>query len=56
MVNVKFGNDMISFDEFSKLELRVGAVLEAEDVEESEKLVNLKVDLGEEEPRQILVF
>lgn len=45
---------MISFDEFSKLELKVGTVLEAEEVEGSEKLIKLQVDLGEEEPRQIL--
>lgn len=45
---------MISFDEFSKVELVVGTVLEAEDVEGSEKLIKLKVDLGEETPRQIL--
>lgn len=38
---------MIAFNEFSKLELRVGTVLEAEDVEGSEKLIKLKVDLGE---------
>lgn len=46
--------NMISFEDFSKIELRVGTVLEAEDLEESEKLLKLKVDLGEEEPRQIL--
>lgn len=46
---------MISFDDFSKLELKVGTVLEAEEVENSEKLIRLKVDLGEESPRQILV-
>lgn len=50
---------MISFNDFSKLELRVGTVLEAEDVEGSEKLIKLKVDLGEDPstgsgPRQIL--
>ena len=45
---------MITFDDFSKIELKVGTVLEAEDVEESEKLIKLKVDLGEKEPRQIL--
>lgn len=45
---------MITFDDFSKIELKVGTVLEAEDVEESEKLLKLKVDLGDEEPRQIL--
>mgnify|MGYP001578050122 FL=1 len=46
---------MISFDEFSKLELKVGTVMEAEDVEGSEKLIKLMVDLGEDQPRQILV-
>ncbi len=45
---------MISFKDFTKVELRVGIVIEAEDVEGSEKLIKLKVDLGEEEPRQIL--
>ena len=45
---------MISFDDFAKLELKVGTVLSAEEVEGSEKLIKLMVDLGEEEPRQIL--
>lgn len=45
---------MISFDDFAKVELKVGTILEAEDVEGSEKLIKLKVDLGEENPRQIL--
>lgn len=45
---------MITIDDFLKIELKVGTVLEAEEVEESEKLIKLKVDLGEAEPRQIL--
>lgn len=45
---------MISFDDFAKLELKVGTVSEAKEVEGSEKLINLMVDLGEENPRQIL--
>lgn len=45
---------MISFDEFSKIELKVGTIIEAEEVEGSEKLLKLKIDLGEEEARQIL--
>lgn len=45
---------MINYDDFSKVELKVGSVLEAEEVAESEKLIKLKVDLGEESPRQIL--
>lgn len=45
---------MISIDDFSKVELKVGAVLEAEEIKISEKLIKLKVDLGEGSPRQIL--
>ncbi len=45
---------MATIDDFARLEFRVGTVLEAESLEESEKLIKLKVDIGEEEPRQIL--
>ncbi|MDO8619600.1 MAG: methionine--tRNA ligase [Candidatus Daviesbacteria bacterium] len=45
---------MISFEDFEKVELRVGTVLEAEEVEGSEKLIKLTVDLGEESPRIVL--
>lgn len=45
---------MVNIDDFAKLELKVGTVLEAEALEESEKLIKLKVDIGEENPRQIL--
>lgn len=45
---------MISIDDFVKLELKVGTVLEADYIEGSDKLLKLKVDLGEENPRQIL--
>lgn len=38
----------ITYDEFSKVDLRVGKVLEAFKVEESEKLLKILVDLGEE--------
>ena len=34
-------------DDFAKVELKVGTILEAEPLEESEKLIKLKVDLGE---------
>lgn len=43
----------ISFDDFKKVELRVGKIESAEIVEGSEKLVKLLVDIGEEK-RQIL--
>lgn len=45
---------MITVDDFAKLEFKVGAVLEASEIEGSERLLKLSVDLGEETPRQIL--
>lgn len=52
---------MINFDDFSKVELKIGTVLEAQEVEGAEKLLKLKIDLGEDlstgsgrEIRQIL--
>ena len=39
---------MIGLDDFLKIELRVGTVLEAEEVPGSDKLIKLKVDLGPE--------
>lgn len=39
----------VTFDEFSKIQLRVVKVLEAEPVPETEKLLKLKVDLGTEQ-------
>lgn len=45
---------MITIDDFAKVELKIGTVIEAEDIEGSEKLLKLQVDLGEEKPRQIL--
>lgn len=45
---------MIKYDDFAKLELKTGKVISAESIEESEKLIKLMVDVGEENPRQIL--
>ncbi|MEK6800096.1 MAG: methionine--tRNA ligase subunit beta [Planctomycetota bacterium] len=42
----------ISFDDFSKLKLRIGRVIEAKDHPNADKLLVLKVDLGDEQ-RQI---
>lgn len=47
-------SDMINYEEFSKIELKIGRVLAANRVEGSEKLLQLKVDLGEESQRQII--
>ena len=40
-------------DDFVKLEFRVGTIIECEEVAKSEKLLKLKVDLGEESVRTI---
>jgi methionyl-tRNA synthetase len=44
----------IEIDDFAKVDLRVGQVLTAERVPKADKLLLLKIDLGEEQPRQIL--
>lgn len=38
----------IKYDDFAKLDLRVGTILEAKDIEGADKLYNLTVDLGSE--------
>jgi len=40
---------MISFDDFNKLDIRIGTILEVEKVEGTDKLLKLKVDLGDEQ-------
>ena len=44
----------ISLDDFSKVDLRVGIVKQAEAVKGADKLLHLKVDIGEAEPRTIV--
>jgi methionyl-tRNA synthetase len=46
--------NLISIDEFFKSEIKVGKVVFAEEVKNSNKLLRLEVDLGEEKPRQII--
>lgn len=42
------GKDLVSLEDFLKLDIRLGKVLEAERVEGSEKLLKLRLSLGEE--------
>ncbi len=44
----------ISIDDFKKVEIKVGLVKEAQKIEKSNKLLRLKVDLGEGRLRQII--
>ncbi len=48
------GSPQITIDDFSKVDLRVGQVLSAERVKGADKLLHLKVDLAEAEPRSIV--
>ncbi|MEX0652470.1 MAG: hypothetical protein WD509_02955 [Candidatus Paceibacterota bacterium] len=45
---------MITFDEFKKVEIRIGEIISAERVPDTDKLVRLGVDFDEEEHRQII--
>ena len=45
---------IITIDQFFQTELKIGTIIEAEEVPKSKKLLKLKVDLGEEKPRQII--
>ncbi len=45
---------MINIDDFKKIEIKVGKILSAEKIPETDKLLKLSVDLGEEMPRQIV--
>ena len=47
-------DNLITFDKFFETALKVGTVVEAEEVPKSKKLLRLLVDLGEEKPRQIV--
>ena len=49
----KEGPDQITIEDFMKVELRTGKILEAEKVKKSKKLIQLKVDIGTE-TRQVL--
>ena len=45
--------DKISFDDFQKLELKIGKIISAERVDKSDKLLKLNVDFGDEQ-RQVI--
>lgn len=44
---------MITFDDFAKLDIRTGTIIEAQRVEGSEKLLKLQIYLGDEK-RQLI--
>jgi methionyl-tRNA synthetase len=44
----------IEIDDFAKVDMRVGQVLTAERIPKSDKLLRFTIDVGEEQPRQVL--
>ena len=42
-------NEKITIDDFIKVDLRIGKIIHAEEVEDSRKMLNLKIDIGDEE-------
>lgn len=47
-------DEFITIDDFLKVELRVGEIKVAERIPDADKLLRFEIDLGEDQPRQIL--
>lgn len=48
------GSGLVDFEDFQKLDLRVGTVVKVEKHPDADKLLLVQVDLGEEEARQVV--
>lgn len=46
--------EQITYNDFAKLEIKIGTILSVDIVEGADKLLKLMVDVGEESPRQIV--
>ncbi len=46
--------DKIKFDDWKKIEMKVGQIKSVERVPDTDKLYKLQVDIGEEKPRQVI--
>jgi len=53
-VDAAAAESLISIDDFARVDMRVGEVKSAEAVKGADKLLHLKVDIGEAEPRSIV--
>lgn len=51
---LKLVMEQISYDEFAKIEFRVGEIVEAKEIENSEKLIRMVVDFGDEFGQKIV--
>ena len=47
-------DNLITIDSFFETKLKIGTIIEAEEVPKSKKLLKLQVDIGEEKPRQVI--
>jgi len=47
-------DNLITIDQFFQTKLKIGTIVEAEEVPKSSKLLKLQVDVGEEKPRQVV--
>ena len=47
---------MITFEDFKKLEIRIGKILSAQKVEGADKLLKLEVDIGKEKRQLVAVI
>ncbi len=45
---------MITYEDFAKVEIKVGQIVSSEKIPETDKLLRLVVNFGEEAPRQIV--
>jgi methionine--tRNA ligase beta chain len=48
-------SEIINYEQFSKVDLRVGIIKKAEDVEGADKLLKLEIDLGKEIGKRVIV-
>ncbi len=51
---VSTNDGLITIDQFFQTKLKVGTIIEADELPKSDRLLLLKVDLGEEKPRQVV--
>lgn len=54
MNDIDTKREKISYADFAKLQIKIGTILEVEVVPETDKLLRLLVEVGEETPRQII--
>ncbi len=50
----KSATNLIAFDQFLKVEMKVARIVDAENVEGADKLLKVQVDVGEESPRTVV--